>query len=158
MNDRFSQRLLLRFCVLTVAMCTGEIGAGQTLQLFGKWKLNVSQSTLGGPPPISQTVTFWPAGPDVMTGTEETIYADGTRTTIAYTAKADGRDYPISGSAEILARVDTISMSRVDALTIEWNYKKGGMVVLQLPGSLATDGRTLTMRGAGNRVLIYEKQ
>ena len=155
--DRRRLRPRLRFhaaILLAIGACAVE---AQTLQLFGTWKLNAAKSTMAGPPPKSQTVTFRPSGPDAVTGMEDTVYADGAHTTIEYTAKTDGREYSIAGSPEILARADTISMRRVDALTIEWSYKKRGGLVLTLPGALSADGRTLTMTAAGN-VLVYERQ
>ena len=53
---------------------------------------------------------------------------------------------------------DTISMTKVDASTIVWTYKKGGVVVLSLPGSISSDGRTLRMTAPGNLVLVYERK
>jgi hypothetical protein len=130
----------------------------QTFSLLGTWTLNPSKSNLAGPPPKTQTVTFQPYGPDGVTGIEDTIDAAGTRTTIRYTARLDGRDYPISGPREILARVDAVSMTRTTAATIVWSYKKNGLVALTLSGSLSADGKALTMTASGNRVLVYEKQ
>lgn len=49
-------------------------------------------------------------------------------------------------------------MTKVDASTIVWTYKKGGVVVLSLPGSISSDGRTLRMTAPGNLVLVYERK
>ena len=129
----------------------------QGLLLFGSWKLNPSKSNLGGPPPREQGVTFERSGADSIFAIEDTVYADGTRTTIRYTAKVDGKDYSIIGSREIIDRADTISLARVSATTITWTYKKNGKVVLSVPGVLSLDGKTLTMRASESRVLVYEK-
>ena len=131
--------------------------AGQTLLLFGSWKLNPSKSLLGGPPPREQGVTFEPSGADGIFAIEDTVYADGTRTTIRYTAKVDGKDYAIVGSREIIDRADTVSLVRVNATTIRWTYKKNGKLVLAVPGVLSPDGRSLTMQASESRVLVYEK-
>jgi len=144
--------------ILIFVVAAGGAVEGQTLRLFGTWTLNLLASTLPGPPPKSQTVTFQPSGREDIAGVEETIYPDGTRTTIEYTARVDGRDYPIAGPAEILARTDTISMTKVDDSRIVWTYKKGGAVVLSLPGSISSDGRTLRMTAPGNLVLVYERK
>ena len=144
--------------VLIVVIAAGSIVEGQMPRLFGTWTLNALTSTLPGPPPKSQTVTFKPSGREDIAGIEETIAPDGTRTTIEYTAKLDGRDYPIAGPDEILARTDTISMQKVDDSKIVWTYKKGGVVVLSLPGSISSDGRTLRMTAPGNLVLVYERK
>ena len=90
--------------ILLFAVAAGGTLEGQPLRLFGTWTLNVLTSTLPGPPPRGQTVTFRPSGRDDIAGVEDTIYPDGTRATIAYTATLDGRDYPTAGPVEILAR------------------------------------------------------
>ena len=129
----------------------------QALLLFGSWKLNPSKSSLGGPPPREQGVTFERSGADGIFAIEDTVYADGTRTTIRYTAKVDGKDYPIIGSREIIDRADTVSLTRVNATTMTWTYRKNGKTVLSVPGVLSPDGRTLTMNASENRVLVYDK-
>src|SRR5438552_4179472 len=151
MRSIIRRRALL--CLLAMA-AGGASAAAQTLQLFGTWRLNSAKSILTGPPPRSQTVVFQPAGADTVFAVEETTYADGTHTAIEYTAKTDSRDYPISGSPEILARADRISMKRLDSATILWSYKKGATLVLSLPGSLSADGRTLTMTTSDRAVVL----
>jgi hypothetical protein len=49
-------------------------------------------------------------------------------------------------------------MTKVDDSSVVWTYKKGGAVVLSLPGSISRDGRTLRMIAPGNLILVYEKQ
>jgi len=152
------RRARVSSAILIFVIAAGGSVEGQTRRLFGTWTLNILASTLPGPPPKSQTVTFQASGREDIAGVEETINPDGTRTTIEYTARVDGRDYPIAGPAEILARTDTISMTRVDDSTVVWTYKKGGAVVLSLPGSISSDGRTLKMTAPGNVILVYEKR
>jgi hypothetical protein len=154
----------LRSCARMVAisaaltLLVAGTSRAQALQLIGTWTLNMTKSSLGGPAPQKQTVTFRTAGVDVLTGAEDTIYADGSHTTIMYTAKMDGRDYPITGAPAILARTDTISLKRLSATTVVWTYKKGPTIVLSLPGTISTDGHVLTMTAAGGQVvLVYER-
>ena len=138
-------------------LVAASVASAQTGLLFGAWTLNASKSNLGGPPPRTQGVTFEPSGADGVFAIEDTVYAGGTRTTIRYTAKVDGKDYAIVGSREVLDRADTISLTRVNATTITWTYKKAGKVVLSVPGVLSPDGKTLTMATADKRTLVYEK-
>jgi hypothetical protein len=156
----FRKGFRLRSAASLVLFAVGFTGtaAGQTFSLLGTWTLNLSKSNLAGPPPRTQTVTFQPSGPDGVTGIEDTIDADGKRTTIRYMARLDGRDYQIAGPPEILAQVDAISMTRTGAATIVWSYKKNGLVALTLSGSLSADGKALTMTASGSRVLVYEKR
>jgi hypothetical protein len=142
--------------VVSIVACLAANAAGQTLLLFGVWKLNASKSN-GGSPTREQGVTFEPAGSDGIFAIEDTVYADGTRTTIRYTEKVDGKDYPIVGSREIVDRADTVSLTRVNVTTLTWTYKKNGKVVLSVPGVLSPDGKTLTMTATDKRVLVYER-
>ena len=154
MSRSFARFSLLLFIVWLAA----SHAAGQTLFLFGTWTLNASKSSLGGPPPQRQTVSFRTAGAEGILGVEDTIYADGTRTLVQYAAKPDGREYPMTGSAEILVRANTVSLTRVNAASMKWVYKKDGVVVLSLVGEVSPDGRTLTLKTGDDRVLVYEKQ
>src|ERR1051325_1139254 len=156
MRSIILRRALL--CLLAMMIAGVASAAAQTLQLFGTWRLNSEKSILTGPPPRSPTVVFQPAGADAVFAIEETTYADGTHTAIEYTAKTDSLDYPISGSPEILARADRISMKRRDAATILWSYRKGATLVLSLPGSLSADGRTLTMMTADRKVVLVNER
>lgn len=153
-----TRRRVRQVFLLILVMSSGGIAAGQTRQLLGTWVLNGSKSVMAGPLPSRQVVTFQPSGPTGVAGTEDTAYADGTRTTVTYVAAIDGRDYPVSGPAALLAQIDTVSLTRVDGSRITWTYKKGGVLVLTLPGSLSRDGRTLTMIAPDKQVLVYEKE
>jgi hypothetical protein len=77
--------------VVSIVICLAASAAGQTSLLFGVWTLSLSKSNLGGPPPREPGVTFEPSGADGVFAIEDTVHADGTRTTIRYTAKVDGR-------------------------------------------------------------------
>jgi hypothetical protein len=147
---------LLALVGLILAAAVDTPGA-QAFPLLGAWTLNPVKSTLGEVPQ-SQTIGFRAEGPQII-GHEDTVYADGSRTSIEYAANVDGRDYPLTGSPEILVRANTVSMLQVDGSTIVWTYKKDGAVTLTLPGTLSRDGRTLTMTAAGGQVvLVYERQ
>ena len=144
--------------LIVLLVAAASVASAQTRLLFGAWTLNASKSNLGGPPPKEQGVTFEASGADGIFAIEDTVYAGGKRTTIRYTAKIDGKDYAIVGSREVLDRADTVSLTRVNATTITWTYKKAGKVILSVPGVLSPDGKTLIMTTADRRTLVYEKQ
>ncbi|MDQ6705604.1 MAG: hypothetical protein M3Z85_06535, partial [Acidobacteriota bacterium] len=64
----------------------------------GSWKLNVAKSKYSpGPAPKSATITYEETA-DGIKRTAESIDAEGKKTSFEYTAKFDGKDYPVSGS------------------------------------------------------------
>jgi len=129
---------------------------------IGTWKLNVAKSKYNpGPAPQSLTVIVEPSGQGEKV-TTEFINADGTRTTVQYTANFDGKDYPLTGSQI----ADTVSLKRIDARTTERTDKKGGTVAQILRRVVSQDGKTMTATTKGknaqgqavNSVLVFEKQ
>ena len=120
-------------------LSTGRSSAQSDIQGVGTWKLNVAKSKLGpGPAPRSVTSTIEALGESTrMTGVR--IGADGIRTEASYTAKVDGKDYPIKGSAN----ADTVSLKRIDARTIERTDKRAGKVIETSTSVFSEDGKAL---------------
>jgi hypothetical protein len=58
-----------------------------------------------------------------------------------YTAKFDGKDYPISGSQDF----DSISLKRVSPFVLEVTMKKAGKVVITGTRVISKDGKTATV-------------
>ena len=90
------------------------------------------------------------------------ILRDGTSSTNEYTAGYDGKDYPISG----VAQVETVSMRQIDTLTTERIDKRGGQRVQSYMRQVYADGHTMivTQKGADaagslvDHVMIFEKK
>jgi hypothetical protein len=129
---------------------------------MGNWKLNVSKSKYTpGPLPKSGTVKY-EASDGGYKRTGETIEADGTKSAFEYTAKYDGKDYPVTGS-EIF---DSIALKRIDDNTAEATLKKGGKVVRHAKRVVSKDGKvmTITMTGTNEKgekihnIAVYDKQ
>ncbi len=137
--------------------------AGQAADpFFGTWKVNVAKSTFSpGPAPKSVTARIEPAGEGSRV-TGETVGPDGQTTRIEYVASNDGKDYPVQGSPTI----DTVSAKRIDAQTIDLEYKKGGKTVQTLRARVSADGKTMTVTSKGMNAqaqavshnVLYEKQ
>ena len=128
----------------------------------GTWELNLAQSQYSpGPAPQSLTVKVEPSAQGEKV-TAEFVNADGTRTTNQYTAKFDGKDYPLTGSQI----ADTVSLKRIDARTTERTDKKSGTVAQTLGRVVSQDGKTMTVTTKGknaqgqavNNVALFEKQ
>jgi hypothetical protein len=133
--------------------------------LFGRWTLNVERSVYQlGPPPRSQTQVYEPSG-DGMKVAIETITGDGGRIGYGYTARLDGREYPVEGELTPNG-ADTIAIRRIDALTIQAILRRRGEVVLTTRSVLSSDGKLLTLTSKGtntselptNSVTVFDKR
>ena len=86
---------------------------------------------------------------------------DGTPTHVEYSAKFDGKDYPITGTY-----ADTVSVKRIDTNTIQFHFKKDGQLMLIVTTTVSTDGKTKTSTFEGtdgqghdiNNIVVYDKQ
>jgi hypothetical protein len=82
----------------------------------------------------TQTVTFTQNGNEV-TRILETNRSDGRRTTVRWTAKLDGKDYPTEEPGA------TVSLKQIDTNTVETTYKKDGKVFNTSTRVVSKDGK-----------------
>src|SRR5260370_16744178 len=88
--------------------------------------------------------------------------ADGSPTHVEYSAKFDGKDYPVTG----LPYADTVSVKRIDTNTIQSTLKKANQVVMTVTSTVSNYGkiRTSTFNDNDpqgpdvNNVVVYDKQ
>ena len=91
-------------------------------QQSGTWKMNSGKSKYSpGPAPKSVTLKIESEGDNIKISTDG-IDAAGNPTHVAYTAKYDGKDYPVTGSPN----ADTVAVKRIDAGTTQSTLKKTG--------------------------------
>jgi len=130
--------------------------------LPGTWKLNVAKSKYSpGPAPQSNTVKFAAVDGGIKL-VADGVDSQGKKTHNEYTAKYDGKDYPETGNPN----VDTISIKRIDANTIETIAKKGGKVMVTSRTVVSNGGklRTTTQNGTNaqgqkvHNVIVADKQ
>ncbi|MGA2398056.1 MAG: hypothetical protein ABSG30_08355 [Steroidobacteraceae bacterium] len=108
----------------------------------GTWKLNVAKSTFSpGPAPKSQTRSYAESAQG-LTLTLKTVAADSKESTSTLTFKDDGKPYPNSGNPDF----DTVSVTRVDALTVHSTQMKAGKTVGTGVRTVSADGKTLTFK------------
>jgi hypothetical protein len=86
------------------AKLLGTLARGMSLwaanPAIGTWKLNVARSKYTpGPPPKSATITYEETA-DGIKRTGESVDAEGKTTSFGYTAKNDGKDYPVHGELQ----------------------------------------------------------
>jgi hypothetical protein len=128
----------------------------------GTWKLNVAKSKYSpGPAPKSATITYEETA-DGIKRTGESVDAEGKTTSFSYTAKYDGKDYPVTGSETF----DAIALKRMNDHTLQATLKKSGKVVSDARRVVSKDGKTMTLTINGTNakgqktknVAVYEKQ
>lgn len=150
----FPTTLLIVSFVLSVAAAAD--------QHSGTWKMNPAKSKYSpGPTPRSLTVKVDCDENGIKLDSEGTN-ADRTPTHVEYSAKFDGKDYPITGTY-----ADTVSVKRIDANTIQSTLrKKYGKLMLIVTSTVSTDGKTRTSTFKGtdgqghdiNNIVVYDKQ
>jgi hypothetical protein len=131
-------------------------------QQSGTWKMNPAKSKYSpGPSPKSVTLKV-DSDENNIKITADGTNADGSPTHVEYSAKFDGKDYPITG----VPNADTVSVKRISATTIQSTSKKAGQVVMTVTSTVSKDGRTRTSTFKGkdpqgndvNNVVVYDKQ
>jgi len=132
--------------------------------LLGSWRLNLETPlTIFSPgyrAPKSQTGTFEAVGADEIRFRGETVEADGTVIRAEYTARLDGKDYPVTGDPNR----DTVSLRRTKPFITEGTSKKAGQatntfsIVIWGGGLLLTETSTTTRDGKTyENVAVYNK-
>src|SRR5690349_21367414 len=118
-----TRRLVL--LMMAALACPSVAGAQVPDPLVGVWNVDVFKSTyVTGQPPVRRVITFEAAGDSLHFTQETTNQGFNTSETvkIEYTAKVDGKDYPIMNSG-----LDTVALKKVDATTYERIGKIKGM-------------------------------
>ena len=130
--------------------------------VVGTWQLNLAKSKFSpGPAPKTDTRTYTESA-DSITMIWKSVAADGKEMNVKSTFKTDGKDYPLTGSANF----DTLSLKQVDSHTVHSIQKKGGKVIGETTRTVSKDGKELTLvsKGTGadgvayNNVMVYDRK
>jgi hypothetical protein len=133
-----------------------------TNPLLGTWLLDRAHSTFTPPPgPKGQMRNYEPAAGDGEKLTARGIDSDGRPTMVQYTARYDGKDYAITGSAG----GELISLARVDRYTTRSTEKRDGKAVIVSTRTVSKDGKRLTVTTKGmtakgeviDSVMVFER-
>jgi len=140
------RRLAFLFCCAVVVACaTQQVGAADADPLNGTWYLNPGMSRFhAGPAVLKQTRTY-EVSADTVKQTQEGVDAAGKPTHSSFTAKYDGKDYPITGNPD----ADTIAVKRVDKNTARSVLRKNGKVVQTTVRRMGKNGKTVTFKTQG---------
>ena len=126
---------------------------------LGSWTLNHAKSTFSGAVPYRRVTKFEVVG-DAIKETTYTMSTNKPSVLVEYTARFDGKDYPISNSI-----LSTVSLKRVDDQTVERTGKIQGQVVETETRTVSDNGKVLTVTTKGSRdgteyssVQVYDRQ
>jgi hypothetical protein len=153
---------IIQTLIVGAILAIGTSVASAADPVIGTWQLNVAKSTFSpGPAPKSQTRSY-AESPQGIVLTTKTVAADGKESTLSLTFKADGKPYPVSGNPDF----DTVSVKRVDALTVNSTQMKAGVIVGTGVRTVSKDGKGLTFAQKGTHVdggkyddmLVYDRQ
>lgn len=149
---------------LIVATAFSPSAFGQATAAKVTYKLNVAKSVYrAGQHYKSSTLTIERDGAWTLT-TVEPITTDGHRFFATLRYKADGAEYPVTGSLPDGA--DTIISKQIDATTSERIDLRGGKEVSRVSSVRTSDGAVITVTHKGIRpdgqkfdhTIVYERQ
>jgi hypothetical protein len=111
--------------------------------IAGTWELNVAASKSTDPLPKSSTRKYEVIGnSEKMTGV--IVTADGKTVPIGFTATLDGKDSPTQNPG-----VDTLVLTPVDAMTVNFVTKLSGKFVFSGTRVISKDGTIMTLSSKG---------
>ena len=154
-----------RYLLLMLIVLTAPIIVAQgTEPLVGVWNVDIFKSEyLTGQPPVRRVITFEAAGDSLHFTQETTNQGFNTSETIKqeFTAKLDGKDYPIMNSG-----LDTVALKKIDATSYQRLGKIKGMQTETATMKLSNKNRTLTITTKGTtdsgaeyaRTEVFNKQ
>ena len=153
---------LIALALIAALMCVSPALYAADNQV-GTWKLNLAKSKYdpASLAPKSTTAKL-EAVADGIKATVDTVNSENKQIHYEFTAKYDGKDYPITGDPTR----DRISYKRFDDYTFESVSKKAGKVTVTTRNVYARDGksRTLTMTGTNDKgqkvsnTTVWDKQ
>ena len=148
---RFTSRALGLVLVLVGVAAPAVIGqttAAIDKSYMGTWKLNVAKSKYQpGPGPKDSTRVHEDRGNGFVLITTDGTNAQGVKNHGAYGYKPDGKPYPTAGLNQ--TTVQTISLTAVDAYTVNFTQFADGKVTGTGKRVVAKDGKTMTIETKG---------
>ena len=154
--------MLFAATVLSLATGASAFAASHPDPVIGTWVLNLEKSKFTpGPAPKSATRTYAKTTDGIVL-TFSGVAADGSAVSGKSTFKYDGKDYPITGSADY----DTLSLKRVNATTVKSVQKRDGKVIGWTTRTVSSHGKVLTLSSHGTdakgakfkSAAVYDKQ
>jgi hypothetical protein len=155
---------LLAFVLVAAAALSGAQAAAPASSMIGStWVLDTAKSSFTpGPGWRSQTRTYrlGPSGQVIVEWVG--VGGHGEPMYVTFVSSLDGKDYPMTGSANY----DALSEVRIDDRTIRSEEKRGGKVVGVAMVRRSADGKVMTITDKGtdrkgekfSQVLVFERE
>ena len=136
--------------------------AAQTDAFNGTWKMNIAKSQLLRPVKSATLTLTIVGGEEKMRG--ETVMEDGTRMINEYTARYDGKEYPLMLNGK--PSKDMVALKKIDGRNREFIQRRDGEDRGTIRRVLSSDGRTITTTANGStsngkpekEIRIWERQ
>jgi hypothetical protein len=139
----------VRIAVLVAALAAVLPGPGRAADsadpLLGSWKLNLARSAFNGAPGPKGQLRIYQRSGDGEKLTSRGVSSEGKPTFVQYTARYDGKDYPMTGSSG----GNRISLRRIDEFTSESTQKRDGKASVVTKRVVSADGKVLTVTANG---------
>ncbi len=111
---------------------------------IGTWDLDIAASRLLTPAPRVDIRQYEEAGDGMVRSTHSVVDAGGKESVTIYTARDDGRPYPMRNAAG--ADLGTIALTRRDRFNQDFVTMRAGQETGRGRTTLSRDGRRMTMR------------
>lgn len=163
MNNQASVTRLKLSCFLAITASLSVGLYGEENPLLGKWWVIAIRSTYDpGPAPVREYTILESYGDDGLSFTSHAVMSDKSVTQRAWTAKFDGRDYPVSGDPYC----DAVVLKRINVRTLMLVYKSKGSLVRTEVMEISQDGAHMALvrlgldpQGAAvNDTLVSERE
>ena len=112
---------------------------------FGTWRFVAAESKYESGPAPKESQRVWEKAGDGVRFIHTGFAANGQPFRTEFTAKFDGKRYPVTGGG----RYDSVVLERVDSRTVKQTFRKGEMVAVQARRSVSADGRRMTIVAMG---------
>src|SRR5262245_30622705 len=110
----------------------------------GTWRLNLEKSKFGsGLRPRSDTRVYKDEGGGLISSVHTTIDAQGNESVTTYSARFDGKEYPVVTRGSAVA--GSIVFTLIDEHAESFVLTRGGKVAVRGVTRISNDGKTLTM-------------
>ena len=145
------KRFIAVLAVIVFCLAAAGLAQAQGNPFVGTWKMDPQKSKASpSPGPKEETRVVETQG-DSVKGSYEGIAADGSRIAYGYTAKYDGKDYPLTGIGTPDG-ADTLALKRIDTNTYEVTAKRDCIVVMTARVVVSQNGKVTTITTKGTNV------
>jgi hypothetical protein len=145
------KRFIAILVVIVFCLAVAGLAQAQGNPFVGTWKMDPIKSKASPSPGPKEETRVVEVQGDTVKGSYEGTAADGSRIAYGYTAKYDGKDYPLTGMGTPDG-ADTLALKRIDTNTYEVTAKRAGIVVMTARVVVSQNGKVTTITTKGTDV------